>query len=67
LKPLPNLPGNYGSGTSSLINYVFEVDGEQYRNHHVVCRKLGIELKSLMDLLEYIENNDTGVIVKEVN
>jgi len=34
LKPLPNLPGNYGSGTSSFVNYVFEIDGEQYRNHH---------------------------------
>ena len=32
LKPLPNLPGNYGSGSSTLINYVFEIDGEQYRN-----------------------------------
>lgn len=66
LKQLPNLPGNYGSGTSSLIHYVFELDGEQYRNHHVVCRKLGIETRSLMDLLEYIEKNDTGIVVKEV-
>ena len=66
LKPLPNLPGNYGSGTTNLIQYVFEFEGEQYRNHHVVCRKLGIETMSLMDLLEYLEENDSGVIVKEV-
>lgn len=66
LRTLPSLPGNYGSGTSNLINYIFELDGEQYRNHHVVCRKLGIEVKSLFDLLEYLEENETGVIVKEV-
>lgn len=66
LKPLPNLPGNYGSSSSTLVNYVFELDGEQFRNHRAVCRKLGIELRSLMDLLEYIENNETDVIVKEV-
>jgi hypothetical protein len=66
LKPLPNLPGNYGGGTTSLVHHVFEYDGEQYRNHHAVCRKLGIDTRSLMDLLEYLEKNDTGVIVKEV-
>ena len=66
LKPLPALPGNYGAGTTTLVHHVFELDGEQYRNHHAVCRKLGIELRSLMDLLEYIENNDTGIVVKEV-
>ena len=66
LKPLPNLPGNYGGGTTSFIHYVFELDGEQYRNHHIVCRKLGIDIRSLVDLLEYIENNDTGVVVKEM-
>ena len=66
LKTLPNLPGNYGSGTSSLVHHVFELNGEQYRNHHVVCRKLGIETRSLMDLLEYLEENETDVVVKEV-
>ena len=67
LKTLPALPGNYGSGSSALINYVFYIGDEEYRNHHAVCRKLGIEIKSLMDLLEYIENNETNVVVKEVN
>lgn len=66
LKTLPNLPGNYGSGTTSFIHYVFEMDGEQYRNHHLVSRKLGLETRTLSDLLEYIEANDTGVVVKEM-
>jgi hypothetical protein len=66
LKTLPALPGNYGVGSSAFVNYIFEVDGEQYRNHHVICRKLGIEVKSLFDLLEYLETHETDVIVKEV-
>jgi hypothetical protein len=66
LRQLPNLPGNYGSGTSSFIHYVFEMNGEQYRNHHLVCRKLGIDTRPLSDLLEYLEQNDTGVVVKEI-
>ena len=66
LKQLPALPGNYGAGTSSLIHHVFYLGEDEYRNHYAVCRKLGIELRPLMDFLEYLENNETGVIVKEV-
>jgi len=66
LKPLPNLPGNYGSGTTSFVHHVFEMDGEQYRNHYVICRKLGLNTMPLSDLLEYLAKNDTGVVVKEI-
>ena len=53
---------------SALINYVFvEFEGEQYRNHYAVCRKLGMETIPLMDFLAYLENNETDVVVKEVN
>jgi hypothetical protein len=65
LKTLPNLPGNYGSGTTSFIHYVFEMGGEQYRNHYAVCRKLGIDTMPLTDFLEYLEQHETGVVVKE--
>ena len=68
LKPLPNLPGNYGSGNVSLIYYVFELNGDQYRNHYAVSRKVGIESMNLMDTVEYFNAHpELGVKVTEVN
>jgi hypothetical protein len=67
-KPLPNMPGNYGGGSNNLIRYVFEYQGEQYRNHRVICRALEIPMGNLMDCLEYIQSHpDCGVTVKKVN
>jgi len=65
---LPPLPGNYGGGNSTFVHYVFNIGDDEYRNHYAVCRKLGIETRPLMDVIDYIEANPgLGVSVKEVS
>ena len=74
LRPLPPMPGNYGTGGKTFVHYVFAFsDDEQYRNHVVVAKKLGMKVTNesniitLMDVLEYIQKNpDCGVKVTEV-
>lgn len=74
LRPLPAMPGNYGSGGTTFVHHVFSFsDDEQYRNHAVVAKKLGIQPTSengiitLMDVIEYIAANpDCGVSHREV-
>lgn len=62
--------GNFGSNLSPLKTYIFEIDGDEFMNHFPVIRRLGKvdELTSLMDLLEYLEENpDSPVTVREVS
>lgn len=61
--------GNFGSSLSPLKTYVFVIDGDEFMNHFPVIRRLGMneELKTLMDLLEYLDNHpEAPVEVKEV-
>lgn len=68
LEPLPPLPGNYGRQKTGLKHYVFEYNGEQYRNPRALCRKIGIEPISFYDrMLEYLNAHpELDVEVKEV-
>lgn len=65
------LPGNYGAGLSPLSHLYYYFDDapdDPYMNHRAVIRKLGLvdEVKDIMGLLEYIENNpNCGVTIKE--
>ncbi len=65
LKPMT---GNYG-GDAALVHYEFFFPGESegYRMHLSVCRKLGIELRNLMDTIDYIHSHpETGVTIKQL-
>lgn len=68
IEKLPSLPGNYGRPSSGLKHYVFEYNGEQYRNPRALCRKIGIEPISMYDkMLEYLdEHPEHDVLIKEV-
>ena len=67
LPELPAMPGNYGAPVG-LIHYTFQFSGddEVYRNYNVVCRKLGIEQRNLMDTVDYCRKNNVGVKVTEL-
>ncbi len=67
LVSLPSMPGNYGP-TVGLVHYLFQFEGddEVYRNPYAVCKRLGIEGKTLMDLIEYLSSHNTTVTVKQV-
>lgn len=68
LEKLPPLPGNYGRQSTGLKHYVFEYEGEQYRNPRALCRKIGIEPISMYDkMLTYLEEHpELEIEIKEV-
>ena len=70
IEKLPPMPGNYAPN-QELTYKVFQFDGDEdfYRDYRSVARRLGLENYrelTLMDVVEYINSNDTGVTISEV-
>lgn len=61
---MPAKSGNYGT-PGGVKTYIFTVDGIEVVNPYKVAKKLGLEIKFYMDLIEIIDKND-GVIAGHV-
>jgi hypothetical protein len=66
IKALPPLPGNYGSGANPLKSHVYTIGEDEYRNHHVVCRQLGIPVMNVSDLHDYIAEHELDCKITEI-
>lgn len=66
---VPPLTGNYSDNQLMGDNnreFIFAIDGETYLNYHYVARILGVEISSMMDLVDFLEAN-TADGVGEIN
>lgn len=68
IKPLPPLPGNYGTNSNAFKHYVFVYNGEELRNPVALCKELGVERIVMYDeILKFLEEHpEFDVTIKEV-
>jgi len=70
LPEIESLPGNYGDGPVALDSLAYYLPNEPdvpWYSPYSVAKKLGIQIKSIKDLLDYLRDHpECGVVVKKV-